>query len=249
MKEILDLYKEGVIDSEQARERLWHYFYSRGEEFLVDISRHERLSFPEVVLADGKSEDQIVQIVERILMRNGFALLSQVSSERQKVFQIRFSEREVRIAGRIMVVGSMRREHSLGTAGIITAGTSDVPYAKECALILEVMGIRVLSCYDAGVAGVHRPSLSLREVESASVLIVFAGMEGALPTVIASMTDKPVIAVPTPIGYGVGGGGVGAFLGMLQSCAPGVLVVNIGNTVGAAAAAVRILKAIAKETS
>lgn len=246
MKEILELYKKGVIDDDDAEKRLWQRFYEHGEEFMLDVTRHERLGFPEVVLAEGKSDEQILAIVERILTKGDIVLLSQVSPERKEALEKALSPRGIQSAGRFMVVGSKKVEKSLGTAGLITAGTSDIPYAKECALILESLGINVLYVYDAGVAGIHRPFLSLRAIKDAEVLIVLAGMEGALPTVIASLTDRPVIAVPTPVGYGVGGRGFGAFLGMLQSCSPGVLVVNIGNTVGAAAGAVRILRALAK---
>jgi len=246
MREIIDLYRKGLIDEDEAQGRLWQCFYERGEEFMIDISRHERLGFPEVIFAEGKSEDQLLQIVERILAKGEIALLSHVSPERQSVLKRALSGNAMESAGRLMVVGAKIAGKSPGTVGIITAGTSDIPYAKECSLILESIGTTVVSCYDAGVAGIHRPYLSLREVKDADVLIVLAGMEGALPTMIASITDKPVIAVPTPVGYGVGGCGVGAFIGMLQTCAPGVLVVNIGNTVGAAAGAVRILRTLAK---
>jgi len=146
-----------------------------------------------------------------------------------------------------MVIGTKgATAPDLGVAGVITAGTSDVPYAQECALLLEELGVRVISAFDAGVAGIHRPVMSLQKMRDASVLIVFAGMEGALPTVLASLTDLPVIAVPTPVGYGFGGKGEAALKTMLQSCSPGVTVVNIGNSVGAAAAAIRILRAIRK---
>jgi len=146
-----------------------------------------------------------------------------------------------------MVIGNSRdASDELGVVGVITAGTSDVPYAQECALLLREMGVRVITYYDAGVAGIHRPMMSLQKMKDASVLVVFAGMEGALPTVLASLTDLPVVAVPTPVGYGFGGQGEAALKTMLQSCSPGVTVVNIGNSVGAAAAAIRVLRAIRK---
>jgi len=130
----------------------------------------------------------------------------------------------------------------LGTVGLVTAGTSDIAYARECGLLLSELGAAVIEAFDAGAAGIHRPELSLRAVKDADVLIVFAGMEGVLPPLIASLTAQPVIAVPTPVGYGHGGAGEGALSTMLQTCVPGVLVVNIGNAVGAAAGAVRILR-------
>ncbi|MEN6472799.1 MAG: nickel pincer cofactor biosynthesis protein LarB [Syntrophaceae bacterium] len=245
MKDILDAYAAGTIDDEEARQRLLKVFYAHGEEFLLDLHRGERLGFPEVVLAESKSVEQVIQVTRQILEANGQACISNMLPEQVEALQANFSEKPIRIAGRCMTIGEAA--DPLGCAGIITAGTSDIPYARECALVLEFMGAKVLTAYDAGVAGIHRPYVSLKEMSQAQVIIVLAGMEGALPTVIASITDKPVIAVPTEVGYGIGGKGIGAMISMLQTCAPGVLVVNIGNIIGAAAGAVRILRAIRKD--
>lgn len=155
----------------------------------------------------------------------------------------------IKEAGRLVV---LKRENTTleklnGKVGVITAGTSDVPFAEETSLILEELGVNVQKVYDAGVAGIHRSFYALSKTEDSDLLIVFAGMEGILPSLIASLTDLPVIAVPTPVGYGFGGEGLGALSTMLQTCVPGLVVVNIGNTVGAAAAAVRILRRIRKD--
>ena len=144
------------------------------------------------------------------------------------------------------VSSSEAPREELGTVGVITAGTADVPLASECALLLEELGAQVIRAFDFGVSGIHRPFLGIRQTLEADVLVVFAGMDGILPTMIASLTELPVIAVPTPIGYGYGGAGETALRAMLQSCVPGLLVLNIGNSVGAAAAAVRILKAVGR---
>jgi NCAIR mutase (PurE)-related protein len=245
MKAILDAYKAGAIDEKEAQERILRLFYDYGEDFILDHHRQERLGFPEVIFAEGKSVDQVIEIGKRILAKAAMVLISNLNRQQESALQQTFSGRRIETAGRFMAIGE-KAPQRLGTVGIVTAGTSDIPYANESALILDFMGAFVLASYDAGVAGIHRPFLSLTDVREAEVIIVLAGMEGALPTLIASITDKPIIAVPTPIGYGVGGGGIGAMISMFQTCAPGVVVVNIGNTVGASAAAIRILRSIGK---
>jgi len=245
MKEILDAYAAGAIDAEEARQRLLKIFYAHGEEFLLDLHRRERLGFPEVVLAESKTVEQVVQVTRQILEASGQVCISNMLPDQEDALRENFRDHPIHVAGRCMTIGQAA-DH-LGCVGIITAGTSDIPYARECALVLEFMGAKVLSSYDAGVAGIHRPYVCIKEMQDAQVLIVLAGMEGALPTLIASITDKPVIAVPTAVGYGIGGKGIGAMISMLQTCAPGVLVVNIGNIIGAAAGAVRILRGFRKD--
>ena len=244
---VLQAYKLGEVDEEEAVARILELFYKGQENFLLDMERERRLGFPEVVYAEGKSTGDLLDIVSRMLESNGRAFIASLSPEGEQKLQETFHSHPIKTGGRVTVIGcdESARER-LGTAGIITAGTSDVPFAEECALLLDELGVNVVRSYDSGVAGIHRPFMSLRHMKQASVLIVFAGMEGALPTVLASLTDLPVIAVPTPIGYGFGGQGEAALMTMLQSCSPGVTVVNIGNSVGAAAAAVRILRAIRK---
>jgi pyridinium-3,5-biscarboxylic acid mononucleotide synthase len=249
MKEILDLYKSGLITDAEAKERIMKMFYERGEEFMLDMHRKERLGFPEVVLAEGKSTEQVLDIVERMLSTSSPILISNVSETQTSAIETKFALSTIQKAGRMIAVGPMPEDKSLGTVGVITAGTSDIPFARECILILEATGAKTLAFFDAGVAGIHRPYLSLTDVKDAEVLIILAGMEGALPTLIASVTDRPVIAVPTPVGYGIGGGGIGAMISMLQTCAPGVVTVNIGNTIGASAAAIRILRIIRRASN
>jgi NCAIR mutase (PurE)-related protein len=244
MKEILDKYKSDLINDAQAKEMIMKLFYERGEEFMLDMHRQERLGFPEVVLAEGKSTEQVLDIVERMLSSSSPVLISNVSETQTSSIETKFATFPVQKAGRMIAVGKMPEDKTLGTVGVITAGTSDIPFARECLLILQATGAKTIAFYDAGVAGIHRPYISLNDVKDAQVLIILAGMEGALPTLIASVTDRPVIAVPTPVGYGIGGGGIGAMISMLQTCAPGVVTVNIGNTIGASAAAIRILRII-----
>jgi hypothetical protein len=246
MKDILELFKSGAIDENETSERILKLFYSSGEEFMLDLHRTERLGFPEVVLAEGKSVQQVLEILERLLEHKSLVIVSNVDDALCLKIENTFKDRIIRRESRILAIGEMPSVKYKTTAGIITAGTSDIPYAKECALILECAGFDSISSFDAGIAGIHRPFMSLRQVSSADVLIILAGMEGALPSVIASLTDKPVIAVPTPVGYGIGGKGIGAMISMLQTCAPGIVTVNIGNTIGASAAAIRILRSISK---
>ncbi|MEA3222527.1 MAG: nickel pincer cofactor biosynthesis protein LarB [Thermodesulfobacteriota bacterium] len=245
LKETLELYKRGRLSGQEAEERILRLFYEEGEDFLLDLHRGNRIGFPEVIFAQGKTIEHLLVITEKVLEKNDIVFISNIDHEGGNKLEEAFSGLKVEKAGRVIVI--KKRDHmqeGLGTVGVITAGTSDIPYAKECSLILKELGAEVINSYDTGASGVHRPHLSLKKVKDSDVLIVFAGMEGVLPTLIASMTDLPVIAVPTPIGYGFGGEGKGALTTMLQTCVPGVLVVNIGNTVGAAAGAVRVLRAI-----
>jgi len=246
-RKILKSYKRGELSEEEAGEEILKLFYEGGGDFLLDLHREKRLGFPEVILAEGKTAEPLLSIVEKVLEKGERIFISNIDSEKENMLRDAFSRFEIRKAGRLMVI--KRGGHTCepcGTVGIITAGTSDIPYAEECILILEELGAKVTKSYDSGISGIHRLFLSLKRTRGAELLIVFAGMEGALPTLIAALTDLLVIAVPTPIGNGIGGKGEGALTTMLQTCVPGVLVVNIGNTVGAAAGAIKILRAIRK---
>jgi hypothetical protein len=243
MKEILSDFRRGVLTEAEAETRIMALLYERAEDFLLDLHREKRIGFPEVVYAAGKSVEQLLAIVTAVLDAKGTVFVSGLDDEREAALRNRFSDRILRGAGRVMVIRTdAEPPPPLGTVGLVTAGTSDIAYARECGLLLSELGAAVIEAFDAGAAGIHRPELSLRAVKDADVLIVFAGMEGVLPPLIASLTAQPVIAVPTPVGYGHGGAGEGALSTMLQTCVPGVLVVNIGNAVGAAAGAVRILR-------
>jgi pyridinium-3,5-biscarboxylic acid mononucleotide synthase len=245
MKNLLDAYRRGELNAEEVQERLMRMLYDEGEDFLLDLHRSKRIGFPEVIFAEGKSTEQLLSIARILFEKNGQVFVSTIDDTREALLRKAFPGSEVKKAGRLMVIRMQGPDHeALGRAGIITAGTADAPFAQETALILEESGVEIIRAFDYGASGMHRPLLGLKKARAADILIIFAGMDGVLPTLMASLTDQPIIAVPTPVGYGFGGDGAAALSTMLQCCVPGVTVVNIGNTVGAAGAAIRILKAI-----
>ena len=245
IQELLEAFVKGDISQEETHERIVKILYEQGEDFLLDLHRQKRTGFPEVIFAQGKTIEQIVTIVENFLDKKQRAFVSITDETIEKTLREAFPDAMMKQGGNLVML-SLTEEpaEDLGTVGIITAGTADTPWAKECALLLEEIGAQVIKAFDFGASGMHRPFLGIKQTQDADVLIIFAGMDGILPTMMASLTDKPIIAVPTPIGYGHGGEGETALMTMLQSCVPGLLVLNIGNSVGAAAAAVRILRGI-----
>lgn len=246
MRNLLDAYKRGELDADEVQERLMRMLYEEGEDFLLDLHRSHRIGFPEVIFAEGKTIDQVISITRSLFDNNGQVFVSIVDNEKEGLIRQQFQHAEVNKAGRLLLIKrhGLAEKKTPGCVGIITAGTADVPYAQECALIIKELGYDLIRSFDVGASGMHRPLLGLKKAKDADILIIFAGMDGVLPTLMASLTDLPIIAVPTPIGYGHGGGGKAALATMLQCCVPGVVVMNIGNIVGAAAAAVRMLKAL-----
>lgn len=212
----------------------------------LDFHRDSRKGVPEVILAEGKTPDHTVQIVRAFLENRGRALVSRVSEPllerlRAELPGLTF---EVHTASGMVVIrepGSQRPQGG-GKVGLLSAGTSDVPVAEEARIVAEEMGCEVLTTFDVGVAGIHRLFAPLKAMLDAPVdaIVVAAGMDGALPSVVAGLVDVPVVGLPTSIGYGLGGKGVAALMGMLQSCSPGLVVVNIDNGVGAGATAALI---------
>jgi hypothetical protein len=215
----------------------------------ADPERAGRTGVPEIILAEGKTTDQCLAIAANLLEHEGRALLSRVSPDLLASLHARFPDMLETGSASTTVV--MRRASSQppragGQVGILTAGTSDLPVAEEAALLCRELGCTVQTAYDVGVAGIHRLHAPLRAMlheNPVDVLIVVAGMDGALPSVVAGLVAVPVIGLPTSVGYGMGGGGVAALLSMLQTCAPGLAVVNIDNGIGAGAMAARIANA------
>lgn len=209
-----------------------------------DLDRTQRKGVPEVILADRKTTEQAVAIAHVFLQRTGRAILSRVGPELEARLRAEFSAVELEWVdpprAAVLRRPDFQRPQTGGRVGVITAGTSDVPVAEEAALLCREMGCSVHTAYDVGVAGLHRlfePLSALLEQAQVDVLIVAAGMDGALPSVVSGLVDVPVIGLPTAVGYGLGGDGVAALYAMLQTCAPGMSVVNIGNGIGAGAVA------------
>jgi NCAIR mutase (PurE)-related protein len=207
----------------------------------IDHHRAVRLGFPEVILAAGKTTEQVVEIADRIAARGDGFLVTRADANARSALIDRIPTAEVNDLGRTVYLAPDKEvPQGAGTVLVVTAGTSDLPVAEEAAVTLRALGNCVERLTDVGVAGIHRLLSRSDVLTRAAVVIVVAGMEGALPSVVGGIVRVPVIAVPTSVGYGASFGGIAALLGMLNSCAAGVTVVNIDNGFGAAYAASRI---------
>jgi pyridinium-3,5-biscarboxylic acid mononucleotide synthase len=240
---LLDAVAARQVTPREAAERLERLPFTDLRYAKVDTHRQLRTGLPEVIYAPGKTPEQIRGITRTLLASPGGPFL--ITRAGPDVFEaVREVAPEAAYSqlGRIVV---LRSEHGapIGSVGVVTAGTSDLPVAEEAAVTLEAASAKVDRIADVGVAGLHRLLSVSDQIRSHDALIVVAGMEGALPSLIGGMVSCPVIAVPTSIGYGSSFGGLAALLAMLNSCAPGVAVVNIDNGFGAAALAIRILRA------
>lgn len=238
IKKLLHSYKRGRISADDV---IAVFGSSMGEsiEFAtIDHHRELRQGFPEVILCDGKTERQVAGIAGSIV-KNGSILLA-TRATRKQYHAIRRVVRDARyneLARTITANEGLVKKRGAGTVLVVTAGTADLPVAEEALETARIMGNETDRLVDVGVAGIHRLLTQSRKLRRASVIIVVAGMEGALPSVVGGLVDVPVIAVPTSVGYGANFGGVTALLAMLNSCAAGVTVVNIDNGFGAAVAA------------
>jgi len=203
----------------------------------VDGHRSLRKGFPEVIYCEGKSPMQVVKIAGAILKHNNNLLATRASQETYRAVKRAFPKARYHVAARAITVTHKAQPKRAGLIAVLCAGTTDIPVAEEAVVTAEIMGNRVKKYYDVGIAGIHRLLTLHEELLAANVLIVIAGMEGALPSVVGGLVDKPVIAVPTSVGYGASFGGIAALLAMLNSCASGVTVVNINNGFGAGYAA------------
>jgi NCAIR mutase (PurE)-related protein len=213
----------------------------------VDTHRGLRKGFPEVIFGAGKTPEQILKIARRLVREDGRVLVTRVNREHARLLKKKFHRAVHHEAARCVTIENKPLPKRAGTIAVVCAGTSDIPVAEEAAVTAEVMGNQVERIFDVGVAGLHRLLRRLEAIQSARVLVVVAGMEGALPSVVAGLVARPVIAVPTSVGYGASFGGVAALLAMLNSCASGVTVVNIDNGFGAGYAASQI-NSLASET-
>ena len=236
LRTLLDAVHEGRLSSHDAHTRLLAELRDRPFEDLgfarVDHHRSIRQGFPEVILGLGKTAAQIATIARRIVEHGQPLLVTRTDLAAWEAVHAMFPDAVFHETARAITV---KRDvpPGKGTIAIATAGTSDLPVAEEAAVTADLMGNQIERLYDVGIAGIHRVLSERARLSAARVIIVVAGMEGALPSVVAGMVDVPVIAVPTSIGYGASFGGIAALLGMLNSCANGVSVVNIDNGYGA----------------
>jgi NCAIR mutase (PurE)-related protein len=237
---LLEQFRAGTI----PREKILRAFQSAPVADLgfaqVDTHRALRKGFPEVIFGGGKTPEQVVKIAAKILASESRVLITRVTDIHARALRRKFKPAAHHQLARCVTIEKKPLPKRPGTIGVICAGTSDLPVAEEAVVTAEIMGNRVERIYDVGVAGLHRLLAKSENIQRANVLIVVAGMEGALPSVVAGLVSKPVIAVPTSIGYGASFGGIAALLGMLNSCGSGVTVVNIDNGFGAGYAASQI---------
>lgn len=243
-EQIRDLLKgvsRGTVQVEDALARLRTLPYESVGNFAhLDQHRAIRCGFPEVVFGQGKTPDQVVEIVQRLSERNDRVLVTRVTPEMSREVLPRIPELVYHPAARILVLDQHPDRVKKPGVFVLTAGTADIPVAEEAALTADLMGSQVERLFDVGVAGIHRLLNQLDRLQSARVLVVVAGMDGALPSVVGGLVSVPVIAVPTSVGYGASFQGLAALLTMLNSCATGVAVVNIDNGFGAGVLASRI---------
>jgi NCAIR mutase (PurE)-related protein len=241
LQDLLDEVARGDLDTTEALDRLIQAFRAQPYQDLgfarVDHHRAIRQGFPETILGLGKTPAQIAAIAAEIVARGSTLLVTRASAAAYEAVRVVVPGATYFSDAGVIALRQQDVTPGRGTIVIAAAGTSDLPVAEEAACTAEVMGNEVARLYDVGVAGLHRLLGERERLESARVIIVVAGMEGALPSVIAGLVGVPVIAVPTSVGYGASFGGLAALLGMLNSCASGVSVVNIDNGFGAAAMA------------
>lgn len=237
---LLEQFKNGEISEEEVLNAWQQSSFADLGYAKIDLNREDRCGFPEVVYCEGKTTEQSVEIIRLLWERaHGNVLATRCSAETAAEVQRIIPAAEYHPLAKTLSIYKNEKEGK-GNIAVITAGTSDLPVAEEAALTAEIMGNRVSRIYDAGVAGIHRLLAHRDLLEEARVLIVVAGMDGALPSVVGGLIKKPLIAVPTDVGYGASFHGLAALLAMLNSCAAGVTVVNINNGFGAACAASRI---------
>ncbi len=213
----------------------------------LDFDRADRCGFPEVVFGQGKTVDEVVAAALRLMQHHGRVLVTRASAEALSALSAALPAGSVHVRGRCFAVGAP--QPTLGPVAVISAGTADEPVAEECAVTLAMHGVRIERFRDCGVAGLHRLTAHLPRIRQAQAVIAIAGMEGALPSVIGGLIDRPLIGVPTSVGYGVAEGGRTALFAMLTSCAAGIVVVNIDNGFGAAMHAAAICRHAAQPLS
>jgi len=234
LNHLLHSVADGKTSIEEASDLIKKLPYENINFAHIDHHRSLRKGFPEVIFGLGKTASQIIGILERMIPQESVILVTRVDAEKAKKIVSTFTDAIYDPEAGMILLGKQKPSpNAIGDILVISAGTSDIPVAKEAYLTAQAMGNRVEALYDVGVAGIHRLFAHRDLIEKAAVLVVVAGMEGALPSVVAGMVCRPVIAVPTSIGYGTSLGGLTALFAMLNSCSSNVAVVNIDNGFGA----------------
>ncbi|WP_180540816.1 nickel pincer cofactor biosynthesis protein LarB [Nevskia soli] len=234
VRELLASVQSGSLDVEQAVGRLRHMPFEDLGFAKIDHHRSLRHGMPEVVFGLGKTADEVLAIAERLAEHAPNVLITRTDAEKARALTTRFPEAEHFPRSGAVRLWRERKLTGKGTIAVVCAGTSDIPVAEEARVTAEVMGNKVEAVHDIGVAGIHRLMANRQLLMSARVVVVCAGMEGALPSAVGGLVSCPVIAVPTSVGYGASFNGLAALLGMLNSCSSNVTVVNIDNGFGAA---------------
>jgi len=248
LREQLQKLTKGELTEDQVLDQLKMLPYESLNGFAnLDHHRSLRTGMPEVIFAQGKTPDQVVEIFLRLQNHSQQVLATRVTSDMYNQIKDRLPHATYNPTARLMFFDQDAERTRLPGILVLTAGTSDIPIAEEAAITAELMGCQVERLYDVGVSGLHRLIDRLPQLQKAKVIIVVAGMEGALPSVVGGLVSAPIIAVPTSVGYGASFQGLSALLGMLNSCAPGVAVVNIDNGFGAGCLAVKIIRLMHKE--
>lgn len=241
IKNILQEYKSNKISEDEVVEILINLPYEDVSFAKIDHHRSLRWGFPEVIMCQGKTPEQVAIIAEKLTGKGSNLLATRASNEIYNAVKKILPQAEYNETGRVITLITTDIKSLKGNVAIITAGTSDLPVSTEALITGKMLGLNISMISDVGVAGIHRVLAYKNEIESATIIIVIAGMEGALASVIAGLTKAPVIAVPTSIGYGASFEGLTPLLGMLNSCVPGVAVMNIDNGFGASFLAFKIL--------
>jgi len=240
LKKLLAEVKSGKVDIDGALEKLRHLPYEDIGFAMVDHHRHLRQGAPEVIFCEGKKPSQVAAIAAKMIEKGSDVLATRAGRDMYKALKALDKRAVYHEEARAVVILHGKKKATEGVVLVLTAGTTDIPVAEEAAVTARTLGSTVETMYDVGVSGIHRLFGRKDSVYGARVIVVVAGMDGALPSVVGGLVDKPVIAVPTSIGYGASFGGVAALLTMLNSCAPGVSVVNIDNGFGAGCMAHKI---------
>jgi hypothetical protein len=253
LKKVLEDFKNGKLSVDEAEKEIKLFSMKTiGSIGIIDVHRDYRTGAPEVVFGEGKSDDEILEIVRELVNEKGRCIVTRLNSERAKSLKRNIKGLHVESFDKAGILIIKKKEFQVtktgGKVAILCAGTSDIKRAEEARVISQEMGCEVYVHYDVGVAGLHRLIPAIEDIikNDVDVVIVAAGMEGALPSVVAGLVDIPVIGLPTSTGYGIGGKGKSALFSILQSCSPGLVAVNIDNGFGAGIAASLIANRAAK---